>query len=294
MKIIRPYDGLNDAAGVLELLTTSRVPERAAYRNWPASRWHYMHYHPIFIESSLIDEQDRFTVVEEAGRIVAIAHAELFLGETYLQRLSGTDGALPALIQRSEEQLSTKGRLRFIIPSADAVLSEHLESLGYQEVDRTSILMIDLEELPDHEPLPEGYRLTDLTRENRVGEIARVVYRGFGNGKEPPASSGTGIRLMQMAPNFDRELQSVIVAPDGRYASYAGLWHETGQGYGYVEPVVTDPDHRKLGLARAALLRSLDTLRSRGAKRAFVDSDLSFYRDLGFTPVGYWLAYQRA
>lgn len=293
MKILRPYDHLRDAEAVVELLTRSPVPETGAYRNWPVPRWHYMHYHPAFVESGLIDEQERFTVVEEAGRIVAIAHAELFLGEAYIQRLPGTDLDLEELILRAEDQLKADDTLRFIVPATDRVLARHLEERGYIQVDTTSILAMDLDQLPGRQPLPAGYRLTDLTRENRIGEIARVMYRGFGNGEEPPATRSTGLRLMQMAPGFDRALQSVVVAPDGHYVSYAGLWHETGQNYGYVEPVVSDPGHRKLGLARAALLHSLESLRSRGAKRALVDSDLSFYRDLGFAVVGSWLVYRR-
>lgn len=293
MRTLRPYDALRDAGGVVDLLASSPVGPGDGYRNWPVSRWHYMHYHPLFVEGGLIDEQDRFTVVEDSGRIVAIAHAELFLGEAYIQRKPGTDGDLEALVRRAEEKLGAGGALRFILPEADAVLVRHLEDRGYARVDTTSILAMNLERLPDQQPLPAGYRLTDLSRDNRIGEIARVVYRGFGNGLEPPATRSTGIRLMQMAPGFDRALQSVVVAPDGHYASYAGLWHEVGQDYGYVEPVVTDPDHRKKGLARAALLQSLAVLGARGVKRAFVDSDLPFYRDLGFVPVGSWLSFER-
>jgi predicted N-acetyltransferase YhbS len=74
----------------------------------------------------------------------------------------------------------------------------------------------------------------------------------------------------------------VAVAPTGEYVSYAGIWHETANRYGYVEPVATDPACRRLGLGRATVLETLRRVQSEGAEVAWVGSDQVFYKAIGF------------
>ena len=71
-------------------------------------------------------------------------------------------------------------------------------------------------------------------------------------------------------------------APDGPFVSYAGTWYEGANRYAYVEPVATDPDYRRRGLGRAAVLEGLRRCAALGATVAYVGSDLAFYRALGF------------
>nr|WP_166805245.1 GNAT family N-acetyltransferase [Cryobacterium sp. TMT2-4] len=76
----------------------------------------------------------------------------------------------------------------------------------------------------------------------------------------------------------------LVVAPDGDYAAYCGIWHEPGTTYALVEPVCTDPDHRRRGLGRAAVLEAARRCRDLGAQAAYVGSNQAFYSALGFTP----------
>ena len=70
--------------------------------------------------------------------------------------------------------------------------------------------------------------------------------------------------------------------PGGRLVSYCGMWYEEATGVAYVEPVATDPDYRRRGLGKAAVLEATRRARDLGAKRTIVNSGLAFYRAIGF------------
>ena len=87
---------------------------------------------------------------------------------------------------------------------------------------------------------------------------------------------------MQSGPNFRPELNIVVRAPDGNFVSYSGTWFEPTNRIAYVEPVATDPDYRRRGLGKAAVLEGIRRCNVLGATVAYVGSDLAFYRALGF------------
>ena len=68
------------------------------------------------------------------------------------------------------------------------------------------------------------------------------------------------------------ELDCVVIAPDGSFASYALGWLDEANAAGILEPVGTHPDRRRRGLARAACLSALRGFRRAGATRGLVGS----------------------
>lgn len=87
------------------------------------------------------------------------------------------------------------------------------------------------------------------------------------------------------------ELVVSVAAPDGNYVAHCGMWYRPGDFYCYVEPVATDPDYRKIGLGKAAVLEAARRCGKLGAKQAVVGSNQQFYYNIGFYPVytmTYW------
>ena len=78
------------------------------------------------------------------------------------------------------------------------------------------------------------------------------------------------------------ELCILVVAPSGDYASYCGMWYDPATAYALVEPVATDPDYRKLGLGKAAVLEGIRRCGALGATQAYVGSSQQFYYQIGF------------
>jgi len=60
------------------------------------------------------------------------------------------------------------------------------------------------------------------------------------------------------------------------------MWYEPTNRYAYVEPVATDPDYRRMGLGKAAVLEGIRRCVGLGAMVAYVGSDQEFYKSMGF------------
>ena len=86
-------------------------------------------------------------------------------------------------------------------------------------------------------------------------------------------------------PHLKPELCILVVAPSGDYASYCGMWYDPATEYALVEPVATDPDYRRLGLGKAAVLEGIRRCGALGATQAYVGSAQQFYYQIGFRPV---------
>lgn len=99
------------------------------------------------------------------------------------------------------------------------------------------------------------------------------------------------------APHLNSYLHLVAVNEDGEYVAYCGCWYNPKTDYAYVEPVCTIPRYRKKGIANALVLEALKRCYSEGAKKAYVISDLPFYKNLGFVQHSrhnfYWRNYRR-
>jgi len=86
----------------------------------------------------------------------------------------------------------------------------------------------------------------------------------------------------QATPNYRRDLNIVVVAPDGTFAAHAGIWYLPGLRVVHVEPVATDPGHRRRGLGTVAVIEGLRRVREDGATMAWVGSDQLIYMSMGF------------
>jgi len=53
----------------------------------------------------------------------------------------------------------------------------------------------------------------------------------------------------------------------------------------YIEPVATDPDYRRMGLAKAAVLACIRECKERGMERVIVESAQPFYVSMGFKKI---------
>ena len=110
-----------------------------------------------------------------------------------------------------------------------------------------------------------------------------MLWRGFNHPGEPPEEEVAGRKKMQSTPNFRPELTIVVEAPSGEFTSFSGTWYEAVNRIAYVEPVATDPDYRRTGFGRAAVIEGLRRCGELGATCAYVGSDHPFYQSMGFT-----------
>ena len=183
----------------------------------------------------------------------------------------------------------------------DAELAAAHEALGYVAV-RWEAEM--LRPHMDHIPvvvLADGYNLR-VPEEAELTAVHQAMVEGFAEHWGEYEAEDQRIEDWLEDPRFRRDL--VVVAwAGGQPASVVCNILETapdGTRRGLLDGVVTHPDHRRRGLARAAIARSLELLRAEGATSAYlgVDTDnhnqaLAIYESCGFVVASTATAYRR-
>lgn len=282
---VRSFAGPEDFRRISDFLIETHQPG-SRFSNWLQPRWEYAYCHPYFDEGSV----GRMGIWEDGGRIVGVAHYELRLGDSHFQVRPGYEHLKPAMLAYAQAHLvSAEGQLTAWINDFDtefeavaAAQSFIIDDAGHETM--TALL------IPDPFPpieLPAGFALQSLQEENDLHKINRVMWRGFNHPGEPV---GDDVEIaqrkrMQSGPSFRKELTIVVKAPEGTYASFCGMWYETANRFAYVEPVATDPDYRRMGLGKAAVLEGIRRCGAAGATVAYVISAQPFYADMGFRPL---------
>ena len=271
---------------------------RHTYDNgaWLPEIWEYAYTHPGFEATSV----NRMAVWDDAGRIVAAALYEMNPGEAFLFTADAHRYLFPELLEYAEESLAaldqapstardnSKGGAGHL----DLFISELRPDFAAAARDRGFLRAADghrpiaVFEVPDAYPeigVPDGFFLTTMAEDDRIEELHRVLWRGFDHSGEPPAEDLPSRRGMQSGPHYRKDLAVAVLNPEGRFVSFCGMWYNDRHRYGYVEPVATDPDYRRRGLGKAAVLEGMRRCAELGAERCYVGSDQEFYHAIGFT-----------
>jgi len=222
--------------------------------NWFQPIWEYAYTHPWFDEEAV----QRIGIWEDAGAIVAVALYELRLGEVFFQIDPTYVHLKPEMLVYAEQHLTGttdqgKRYLKAYVNDFDVAFERVVLSRGYEKEPGSDLIKVD-----------------------------RVLWRGFNHFGEPPADGPEGRKRMQSGPHFRKDLTIVVEAPNGAFVAYSGLWFDPINRFGYVEPVATDPDYRRMGLGIAAVLEGIRRCGELGASVAYVGSDMPFYLAMGF------------
>ena len=96
---------------------------------------------------------------------------------------------------------------------------------------------------------------------------------------------------------YDPELDLAVIAPNGDVAAYALFWNDFVTGVGMLEPMRTEDEYQRLGLAKVLLAAGCERLVARGAQRLKVgfDSEAArrLYVSVGFRTTSTDQAYRR-
>ena len=167
------------------------------------------------------------------------------------------------------------------VDRADDVLREVLVGHGFAiEEDGVVETWLAADARPAISPLPTGYRLS-----SRLDTMQRPHHMISAERNHPDPEP----RLRQTSlyrPDLD------LVVHDGRddVAAYGLFWYDPVTATGLVEPMRTEDDHQRRGLARHVLTTGLDLLAEAGAQRIKIcyepDNPASrhLYLSVGFEP----------
>ena len=286
----RHYHHASDYALVSDFLITHYQP-RNRDGNWIEPAWEYMHYHPALDAANM----DRFGIWEEAGAIVAVVHYEWRLGEAFFQFHPAYRHLRVEMLDYAEANLQGISRrdgrpyLCAYVNDNDPEFLALVQSRGYAKEPEETRPMYRFD-IPDPFPqtsLAAGFRLTSLAEECDWAKVHRVLWRGFDHGDDVPMTDEEleSRRRMFDTPKARRDLKIAVVAPDGNFVAFCGMFYEPNGRFAYVEPVATDPAYRRLGLGKSAVLEGIRRCGALGATVAYVGSDQQFYQAIGFRKV---------
>ncbi|HPE90172.1 MAG TPA: GNAT family N-acetyltransferase [Spirochaetales bacterium] len=244
------------------------------------SFWEYAHTHPAFNHSLA----HRFGVWEEDGDIVGVASYELDLGEAFFACERGYEHLKPEMLDYAERELSAveDGSRHLDVCAYDYEhdLKKALADKGYKRQYSVDVKVYDYSSGFAERTLPDDFSVISLEDENDPMKIHNVLWKGFDHGPEPDGDYDCRLQ-MQTGPSFSKELTTIIKAPDGEYACFAGMWMDGVNDYAYLEPLATAPEYRGMGLAAYALQAAMKKTQKLGATYCIGGSD-EFYTRLGF------------
>jgi GNAT superfamily N-acetyltransferase len=283
----RTYQSPDDYRRISAFLIANHQPENRD-GNWLEPTWEYMHGHPYLHAQHL----HRIGIWEDQGEIVAITHFESLPGEAFFQFRPGYEFLRADMLDYAKKMLlhpeKDEGgyRLHVFVNDFDQPFTELVQSRGYQHIpeeDRPMAIFNIPHPFPEI-TVPEGYSLVSLADEPDWGKVNRVMWRGFNHPGEPDTSPEEldSRRKMFDTVTARRDLKIAVKAPHGNFAAFCGMFYQPENWIAYVEPVATDPDYRRMGLGKAAVLEGVRRCAALGATHAYVGSDQPFYLALGF------------
>jgi predicted N-acetyltransferase YhbS len=294
---IRNYEHASDFHRIGQFLIDTYTPGDY-FLNWLQPRWEYMHCHPYINNMDL----SKIGVVEEDDDIVGVANFEHQPSQIYLHVHPDYPQLKEQLVEYAERTFrgpsskDEREHVAIFVNNKDPVLESIVKDRGFvKHPDYSEIhSRIGSNDPVQEVHLQDGYSLQSLADENDLKKINQVLWRGFNHEGPPPEDEIPSRRQMQSAPNFNKDLNIVVVAPEGHYVSYSGIWYVEQGRVAYVEPVATDPDYRRMGFGKAAVLECARRVREMGAKDIWVGSGQPFYKSIGFTSmfeINPWVKY---
>ncbi len=223
------------------------------------------------------DKTDQITIFKDKNGIITglVTYDTMYHDRWYLIHGTNDSNLLSMMI---DHIISVDGeRAEIKANSCDFVLNELLLSRGFHSGQTAeTVLSFDLGNDLSYS-VPEGYQISPCDFQFDPCKYQMLIHKVFG---------GEGVlvkwdsRVFEPTPNYNGALK-VFATNDSEYCSHCGIWYTKGDT-AYIEPVVTNPEYRKQGLARAVVFEAMKRAKSLGARRAIVISDQEFYYHIGF------------
>ncbi|MDF2686778.1 MAG: GCN5-related N-acetyltransferase [Clostridia bacterium] len=252
--------------------------------NFLWARWEWMFSLPYIDEASL----SQIGIWEDDGIIVALATYETNLGEVYFCVDSHYSYLKSEMLTYARLKLKSikDNNFRALIPNDDREMQKAALTQGFlptQNKECTSVIYIN-DSL--NYKLPDGFHISSMADEYNFSKLERCFWRGFNHEGEPSQTEQARREheTSSSGPHWNGELNMKVIAPNGDYAAYCGIWYKKGADYALVEPVCTDPQYRRMGCGKAAVLEAVKRCGELGAIKAFVGSSQQFYYSIGFCP----------
>jgi len=167
------------------------------------------------------------------------------------------------------------------VDGADDVLREVLVGHGFAADDDGLVeTWLAADARPEVSPLPEGYRLS-----SRLETMQRPHHMTSSQRNHPDVE-----RRLRETSLYRPDLDLVVHDSHDSVAAYGLFWYDPETATGLVEPMRTEDDHQRRGLARHILTAGIGLLAEAGAERIKIcyepdnPASSTLYLSAGFEP----------
>lgn len=260
---------------------------RLGYAEFTYTRWDWMVTHRYLNKPAV----GKIGLWESGRELVGLATFDTDLGDVFCLTLPEYSFLKSEMLLYARDNLSRDGNFRVVISDRDIAFQNIAAELGFIATGKKeSDAIFYLDKSSTDYRLPVGFSITTLQETYDLYQYCRVLWKGFnhelnGEGELQFSKAVERAAADEMErPHVSLGLKVAVVAPNGNFASYCGMWYEPRTGFAVIEPVATDPEYRRLGLAKAAVLEGIRRVGALGARTALVGSSQQFYYGIGFRP----------
>lgn len=256
---------------IYQFLLEAEKLEYNEHFHW--GRFEWMHAHSALDENKL---RSITMFKDEQGVIVGlITYDTVYNDRVYIIHTSSDKRLIESMVDTVLKDEGSKTVIK--ANSRDTVLCRILQERNFEKKRKDAcVLSLDLSNYLEYD-IPNTYIVSPQGFIVDPWQYQLVIYKGFGNEGVPEKWDED---FLALTPHENEELKTFVIA-NNEYCAHCGLWYTTGET-AYVEPVVTVPEHRKQGLAKAAIYEACNRAKALGAKRAVVLSAQEFYYRIGF------------
>lgn len=241
--------------------------------HWGRFEWMMCH---SFLE---IKELEKIALFRDENNMLVglITYDTCYDDQTYLLHSVDDKKLLKMMIDFAVQNYKIEGKTRIKANQNDVVLNEVLAENGFVQSHKdNSILKMDLQRDMNY-AIPQEFTISFKNFEMDDWKYQMVLHKGFDNEGIPEKWDE---ELLKPTPNLKASLK-VFALRGEEYCAHCGVWYTQGET-AYIEPVVTIPEYRKMGLAKAVVYEAISRAKELGAKRAVVLSWEEFYYKIGF------------
>ncbi len=286
----RGYDPEKDLPSVLRFLKET-FEDTQTRRNWFPTRF----------ENSHDQYPEDICIWEDDGRILAVANPEeRFV--YYIQQHPDFGYLDEEIIKWIVDHCTAKKTendnvIKIISIEENPERTKTLEVNGFTKTGTAGYLRIRPDGIPVDPPvLPDGFRFRIVENREDYDNLASSVRKIFGHGEW---FTGDIIAQIGSCSFFRPDLDLMVEAPNGDIAAFCTFRIDPESNIAELEPLATDPDYRKLGLAKAILQEGLMRLQKHKPALTHIGGAADnpganrLYESMGFTEKHYFEKWEK-
>ena len=233
----------------------------------------------------------------DGDKVVAFVYYENPVTDIYFNVRKGYEFLADELVDYAISNMPHfNNEQQFVLFDGQQFLKDAAAKRGFKQVYEWNEAIFIFKNELNYE-LPEGYHFVD-PKDMDIVKCSKLCWYGFGHGDKgefkdwdkyddsmdwTPAKSHKGAlsRILTPSPHDSSQYNIVIADKNEEYVCFSGMWWVPQNQLAYMEPLCTHPDHRKKGLASAALSLHYTRMKALGASHMTGGGD-PFYQKLGY------------